>query len=478
MRSYDSRAEPPPEYDCTIWEAGRATCAIGLAFKGIQIGQYMFHDDGGGTFNPTPHALDEAVCNEWPGREVGVCVSVGTGKRPKNSEINQALWYEGLLGEFAEARKRLIAKIEGCEKIHEYVKREHLAKRGVNIENYYRFNVEVGVGEYGMNEWNRLADISTSTRQYLSSDSERQAMHSAASKLAKIAFAKQRMDRLPDVPELHRITPTPGVAMDSISSPLAAELPAEIPSSWPPPSAQAPPPLPSRRARTPPSRSSYESGTGPDHLSVPGDGPSTPSPRTSGERLTVVSPGAGGSNHAPNASPGSHSDPGAKRPTPTQAPGSAGSRPPPMPPRTGGAGRSAGGSPRIGSSDGGNGSNSHSNDADRLTVEAPTPEEYRTGVLGGAGRAAPPPPPPPPPPHPPVPGSGPYGYHVEPPPRPPKTPLIDGHEAMSRRPIPQQKHQHQQQVLPPPGALPYPLDDDELPPPVPAVGKKPEFRGR
>src|ERR1700753_2060533 len=76
LRSYDSRREPAPEYDCKIWEAGRATCAIGLAFKPIQIGQSVFHDDGGGTFNPAPTALDEAV-SEWPGRDIGVFVSVG-----------------------------------------------------------------------------------------------------------------------------------------------------------------------------------------------------------------------------------------------------------------------------------------------------------------------------------------------------------------------------------------------------------------
>ena len=123
LRSYDSRREPAPEFDCKIWQAGRATCAIGLAFKPIQIGQSIFHDDGVGTFNPAPEALDEAVINEWPGREVGVFVSIGTGKRPKGSDSNQQMWYEGFLGEFADARRRLVAKIEGCETIHEYMVR-------------------------------------------------------------------------------------------------------------------------------------------------------------------------------------------------------------------------------------------------------------------------------------------------------------------------------------------------------------------
>lgn len=55
------------------------------------------------------------------------------------------------MGEFAEARRKLIGKIEGCEETHTFMKHKHLADRNVDINNYYRFNVEVGVGEFGMN---------------------------------------------------------------------------------------------------------------------------------------------------------------------------------------------------------------------------------------------------------------------------------------------------------------------------------------
>ncbi|KAL2874286.1 hypothetical protein SGCOL_010548 [Colletotrichum sp. CLE4] len=263
LRSYDSRREPPPEFDCKIWQAGRATCAIGLAFKPIQIGQSVFHDDGGGTFNPSPEALDEAVVNEWPGREVGVFLSVGTGRRPKGSDANSQMWYEGFLGEFAEARRKLISKIEGCEAIHEQMRKEHLLKRNVNVENYYRLNVEVGVGEFGMNEWHRLAEISTSTRQYLRREVEQKMIQGASAKMAKIHKANIRFSRLPEVPELVKSNSETTEPMS-----FAVELPAEIPTSWPP-------------HNTPPSRQSYESGS--EHLHIPS--PMSPSPRSSGERL-------------------------------------------------------------------------------------------------------------------------------------------------------------------------------------------------
>jgi hypothetical protein len=274
LRSYDSRKETPLEYDCKIWEAGRATCAIGLAFKPIQIGQSVFHDDGAGTFNPAPEALDEAVVNEWPGREVGVFVSVGTGRRPKGSDANQSMWYEGFLGEFAEARKRLISKIEGCEKIHEFMVKEYLGKRNVNVENYYRFNVEIGVGEFGMNEWNRLADISGGTRRYLARHEEQRMIQDASAKLARIHRAVFRYSRLPNVPELTKSS--------SNTLPLAVELPGDLP-TWPPHS-------------TSPSRSSYESGQ--DQLTVPTG--NTPSPRSSAERIRPATGNSQGSSPGPH----------------------------------------------------------------------------------------------------------------------------------------------------------------------------------
>lgn len=206
LRSYDSRKETAPESRCTIWQAGRATAAAALAFKPIQIGQSVFLDEGAGKYNPTPYALDEAVVNEWPGREVGLLVSIGTGKRPDGSNAQQHLWWEGFvgggMGDFAEARRKLIMKIEGCEETHKWMLNKGLYDRGVSPEHYYRFNVDVGVGEFGMNEWNRLADISTNTRKYVATPAVQGKIIESSNKLAKIHRSNVRWNRaahgLPD----------------------------------------------------------------------------------------------------------------------------------------------------------------------------------------------------------------------------------------------------------------------------------------
>lgn len=168
-------------------------------------------------------------------------ISIGTGKRPNGTANQQHLWWEGFIsggmGDFAEARRRLIAKIEGCEDTHQYMLREHLAKRGVNQENYYRLNVEVGVGEFGMNEWNRLADISTNTRRYLARDEVQSMNLDAAAKLGRIHRAKVRWERAQNagVTEYtaeskwdRPLPPAPGGDVYTPpSNPMAVELPAE-----------------------------------------------------------------------------------------------------------------------------------------------------------------------------------------------------------------------------------------------------------
>ncbi|KAI0400211.1 acyl transferase/acyl hydrolase/lysophospholipase [Xylaria palmicola] len=402
LRSYDSRKEPAPEFDCKIWEAGRATSAIGLAFKPVKIGQSVFHDDGAGTFNPSPFTLDEATVNEWPGREVGVFISVGTGKRPKSTDQNQHVWYEGFMGEFADARRKLISKIEGCEVIHERMKKDLLMKRGVNIENYYRFNVEVGVGEFAMNEWHRLGEISTGTRRYLARDAEQRMVQGSSTKLAKIHRAKQRWDRLGNAPD---IIATPASVMGSIDFPLAVELPGDMPSSFPP------------RNIRPSSRQSYDSG-GTDHLPLP----STPSPRSSGERI--------------NSS--------GKNPSSPQAPV---------------LGQNAPSSPKPLSTAG---KYHRDGDPDRLIVNAPTPTQYRNA--SGADKIA-------------ITSSDEFSrrppavlqhqpHRIEPPPLPPKTPLPDNPGAGNRRTASLGQN-------PPP----YPIDDVG-PPPVVNMARKPNFRSR
>lgn len=112
--------------------------------------------------------------------------------------------------------------------------KDFLAKRQVNPEHYYRLNVNVGVGEFGMNEWNRLAEISTNTRMYLADKDVQSKSLDASAKLARIHLAKLRWDRAEraQLPFGNKGAPTvnpwdrPLPAIPD-ASPIFAELPAE-----------------------------------------------------------------------------------------------------------------------------------------------------------------------------------------------------------------------------------------------------------
>ncbi|CAZ83955.1 unnamed protein product [Tuber melanosporum] len=284
LRTYPSAAESTPSYDCKIWQAGRATSAIEFAFKPITIGQNTFLDEGSGIYNPAMQALEEARNNEFPGDEISVFVSIGTGKRHEappqspgrhrtsrgerhhsnHSSVSLSQqkppWWEGLISSpfegFAEARKRLYSKVDDCERVHRILidgedgGRPGLAKMGVPREDYYRFNVEVGVGEFALNEWNRLTEVSTGTRRYLSQRETSGLARECASKLVRIDKANtapageflnpKHLDK-EAFPQSSPIRPKPSIPPQDI-----AELSAEIDhatADWASPTASSPPPV-------------------------------------------------------------------------------------------------------------------------------------------------------------------------------------------------------------------------------------------
>lgn len=194
LRSYDSRREPPPDFNCRIYDAGLATCATAQIFKEAEVGHHKFLDEGAMKYNPAPQILQEAVENEWPGRQIGCFVSLGTGKRTKGQRKagEKQDWLQDLLfGSFVEAKRRMMERIDECEAIHKDMIRKYLPKYHVPLESYFRFNVE-DVAEFRLNEWNRLGDMDASTRRYLAIDGNREAVDLATSKLASIYRSQMR----------------------------------------------------------------------------------------------------------------------------------------------------------------------------------------------------------------------------------------------------------------------------------------------
>jgi len=162
LRGYESKQVQ--EDNCTIWEAGRATCAASSFFDPIQIGQFQktFVDGATGCNNPVEKVYEEAL-NIW-GRDarkrIQCIVSVGTGQPAEKAfgsgvkEIASTIIRIATETEQTAIRfARLVAPILGASPGRQKV--------------YYRFNVIKGLEEVGLERYEDKARIAAATRVYL-----------------------------------------------------------------------------------------------------------------------------------------------------------------------------------------------------------------------------------------------------------------------------------------------------------------------
>ncbi|KAJ6487319.1 hypothetical protein DFH09DRAFT_1054217 [Mycena vulgaris] len=171
FRTYDTTDHPA--MDCTIWQAGRATSAAPTFFKQIEIGppgmKEAFVDGGMGQNNPLAALLSEAKVI-FPDRQIACIISLGTGQ-PHTINIPKPSLLQRLFPlDVVEAIKGIATD---CEKEHQFFAHHFDLVPHV----YFRFNVERGMQDIQLNQWEKLGDVAANTRQYILS-------HPAGSQLA------------------------------------------------------------------------------------------------------------------------------------------------------------------------------------------------------------------------------------------------------------------------------------------------------
>ena len=146
--------------ECTIWEAARATSAAPMFFKRIEIGRgkQPFIDGGLGQNNPSLLVLDEAK-RLFTTRQIGCLVSIGTGQG--EISIQKPGLFQQVIPTNVIGALRSMAT--DCEKIHEEV-----SGRFESLPNtYFRLNVEHGMQDIWLSEWEKLTDVEAHTAQYM-----------------------------------------------------------------------------------------------------------------------------------------------------------------------------------------------------------------------------------------------------------------------------------------------------------------------
>ncbi|KAJ7937769.1 acyl transferase/acyl hydrolase/lysophospholipase [Mycena leptocephala] len=157
FRTYDSHET---HTGCKIWEAARATSAAPTFFKRIEIGRGQHFIDGGlGSNNPSKVVLDEAK-KVFPDRQIGCIVSIGTGQGDIIS-IDKPGFFQRLIP------TNVIEALQGiatdCEARHE----EMLALFDNSPNTYFRLNVEQGMQNIKLSEWEKLSNVEAHTAQYM-----------------------------------------------------------------------------------------------------------------------------------------------------------------------------------------------------------------------------------------------------------------------------------------------------------------------
>jgi hypothetical protein len=179
FRTY--RVPKNASFDCTIWEAARATSAAPTIFKRIVIGgpgsRQPYIDGGVGLNNPTQHILQEAELI-FPDRYVACIISIGTGQAGTISIEKPGLFQQVVP---LDVIKAMTAIATDCETVSEAMALRFQNNPGV----YFRFNVAQGMQGIKLAQWDQLDEVAAHTLQYLKMHEVDQSMDVAVEVIRK-----------------------------------------------------------------------------------------------------------------------------------------------------------------------------------------------------------------------------------------------------------------------------------------------------
>jgi predicted acylesterase/phospholipase RssA len=177
VRSYDSSRQAIQDY-ATIWEAARATSAAPTFFDPIVIGRQTYGDGGMLANNPVAEVWSEARDLWYPkvddiSPHVKCILSIGTGD-PGLRPVEEKIWgfvKDTLIGIATETRKTA----EDFRQAHGEM---------FDAGRAFRFNVEQGLQDVGLEEHLKAGLILTATGSYMESQEHVDRVEPCASNLA------------------------------------------------------------------------------------------------------------------------------------------------------------------------------------------------------------------------------------------------------------------------------------------------------
>ena len=167
IRSYRTDSVGQQNYDCSVWEAARATSAAPTYFGPIKLrgpNAATFVDGGVRANNPIELVMKEAR-DIWDSRAIGCVLSIGTGRIhikafKSNAKLHQIVKTMTEIATDADAiARRFRTSGEG----------KYLTDAG----KYYRFNVEHGLEEVDLCDTSKIQHMKDFTEPYVEDEADR-----------------------------------------------------------------------------------------------------------------------------------------------------------------------------------------------------------------------------------------------------------------------------------------------------------------
>ena len=162
LRTYESPKET--SIPCKVWEAARATSAAPTFFKRIEIGPMNratpFVDGGLGRNNPTAQVLEEAEV-VYPTHQVACVISIGTGQANTVDLPNPNFFERNVVP--IGVIQAVVAISTDCEETAQQMEKRFKHWPGT----YFRFNVEQGLQNVKLGDWEKLGQVADLTEHYM-----------------------------------------------------------------------------------------------------------------------------------------------------------------------------------------------------------------------------------------------------------------------------------------------------------------------
>ncbi|KAJ9642435.1 hypothetical protein H2199_004816 [Coniosporium tulheliwenetii] len=141
--------------ECKIWEACRATSAATTFFDPITFGRYdQTFVDGAVLYNNPVQLVQREASHIWPGRKA-ILISIGTGAAPSKS-------FEGNLLAIVKSMKSILTQTERTANDFYHANQDMAMDRRL-----FRFNVNRGLEQVGLEEYREIGAVVDATQSYL-----------------------------------------------------------------------------------------------------------------------------------------------------------------------------------------------------------------------------------------------------------------------------------------------------------------------